>query len=85
MIPKDYLEHRIFSGHGKEERFNYQDSIILYFSNDKGSGTLNFKNISDSGLSEKKFTFLANEKKSFSPLILNGKDEQGLFWKEYIE
>lgn len=84
LIPKDYVEHRKLYGHGNEERFYYHDSIILYLSNDEGTNSLNYENIHKGGFSEEKFFFLADEKEGLTKLILEGEDNKGFFWKEFV-
>ncbi len=78
-MPKGFINHLILSGHGKEYQYWYKDSLVLYFTDEANSATLNYKNIEKQPEAKRK-RFEAMMKKD--TLLLEGQDDKNLHWKE---
>lgn len=77
-VPKEgYKDEFIVSGsHETEHRVVYQDSSIIYLTNDEAGSALNYDNIQK--ISDKQQT----GKLFVDTLSLEGQTEEGLYWKE---
>ncbi|WP_431160694.1 hypothetical protein [Flagellimonas beolgyonensis] len=77
-IPEGFKKEIIESGQDIEYRFVYNDSSMIYITDEKGTPTLNYKNIeNDSSSLQKSFLSLMEN----DTLTLHGKDNLGKFWK----
>jgi len=77
-VPKEgYKDKLIVSGsHETEHRVVYQDSSIIYLTNDEAGSALNYDNIQK--ISDKQQT----GKLFVDTLSLEGQTKEGLYWKE---
>lgn len=77
-VPKEgYKDELIVSGsHETEHRVVYQDSSIIYLTNDEAGSALNYDNIQK--ISDKQQT----GKLFVDTLSLEGQTKEGLYWKE---
>jgi hypothetical protein len=77
-LPRGYNFQHLVSEHGKEDRYSYPDSSVIYITS--FPNTLNYANIQSQGMYSK--FFLAEQ--ALDTLSLSGKDASGLSWKDRV-
>ena len=84
-IPISFIKEEITTvdcgGYGREYRFLYKDNSILYFSElgaTPNSENLKFKFNNEDSL----YNSLHNIMPSIEPLVIEGVDKEGFYWKE---
>ncbi|WP_062061809.1 hypothetical protein [Aquimarina longa] len=78
VIPKGFKKEIIEVGHNIEYHFLYPDSSLIYITDEKGTPTVNYKNIDSDSIAIQK-SFLASMEND--TLTLQGKDKHGRYWK----
>jgi len=78
ILPKGFTKEIIEAGQNTEYRFLYSDSSIIYITDEKGTPTINYKNIDNDSIAIQK-SFLASMEND--TLTLQGKNELGKYWK----
>lgn len=83
-LPKGFRSFVVIASgeYGTDNEYRYPDSTVIYISDNQLSD-LNYDNIERAGLRAQRFTYSKITAKSFNDsLILEGKDANGLYWKE---
>lgn len=78
ILPEGFTKEIIEAGQNTEYHFLYSDSSIIYITDEKGTPTINYKNIDNDSIAIQK-SFLASMEND--TLTLQGKNELGKYWK----
>ena len=78
VFPEGFTKEIVEAGQNTEYHFLYSDSSVIYITDEKGTPTINYKNIDNDSIAIQK-SFLASMEND--TLTLQGKDKLGRYWK----